>query len=247
MEIPQQRQRSDRPPHRPTAGSTEFAADLGKLARTLQETEEPDAVLKEAVRGAIELLPPVVAGSVTLPAGPERVDVKAASSELAMRIGAVLTDLGEGPSLDALASRQTVRAARLADDERWPRFAVPVLELGVTGVLCLPLYVDDRTLGVLNLYTLDPDGFTAEDEQAGQALAIQAAVAYAWAQRTEQLLTAVETRDLIGEAVGLLMERYSIGADRALGMLRQCAHQSDRDVVDAAHELIRDAETGFRH
>jgi AmiR/NasT family two-component response regulator len=69
-------------------------------------------------------------------------------------------------------------------------------------------------------------------------------VAYAGAQRTENLLAALETRDQIGQAVGLLMERYSITSERAFGTLVRFSRQTNRKLRDVAAELISDAEAG---
>ena len=75
-------------------------------------------------------------------------------------------------------------------------------------------------------------------------LAAQAAVAYSGAQRAENLLAALETRDLIGQAVGLLMERYSITAGRSFETLVRFSRQTNRKLRDVAAELVRDAEAG---
>ena len=111
-------------------------------------------------------------------------------------------------------------------------------------MLAFPMFVKGDSLCALNLYAHEVEAFTNESEHVGRLLAAQAAVAYSGAQRAENLLAAIETRDLIGQAVGLLMERYSITASRSFDTLVRYSRQTNRKLRDVAAELVRDAEAG---
>jgi transcriptional regulator with GAF, ATPase, and Fis domain len=227
------------------SGHDALAHELSELARDLHQADDPDDVLREVVQAAIELVPGTQAGSVTALVGGKRVEHKAASSPLPARIDAVMTEYGEGPCLDALLhQRWIVRVDDMRREVRWPRFAPRAAELGALSMLAFPMFVKDDCLCALNLYADAADAFTDESEHVGRLLAAHAAVAYSGAQREENLLAAIETRDLIGQAVGLLMERYMITSDRAFSTLVRFSRQSNRKLRDVATELIRDAEAG---
>ncbi|MEU4291723.1 GAF and ANTAR domain-containing protein [Kribbella sp. NPDC026596] len=227
------------------SGPDQLAHELSELARDLHQADDPDDVLREVVQAAIELVPGAQAGSVTALVGGKRVEHKAESSPLPARIDAVMTEYGEGPCLDALLhARGIVRVDDMRREVRWPRFAPRAAELGALSVLAFPLFVKDDRLCALNLYADAAGAFTDESEHVGRLLAAHAAVAYSGAQREENLLAAIETRDLIGQAVGLLMERYTITSDRSFNTLIRFSRQSNRKLRDVATELIRDAEAG---
>ncbi|TDO48449.1 GAF domain-containing protein [Kribbella sp. VKM Ac-2527] len=226
------------------AGPDQLAHDLSELARDLHHADDPDDVLREVVQAAIDLVPGTQDGSVTELVGRRRFEHKAASGSLPARVDTVMSELQEGPCLDAVLQRRIIRVDDMRSDERWPRFAPRAAELGALSMLAFPMVVKDDSLCALNLYAETADAFTDESEHVGRLLAAHAAVAYSGAQREENLLAAIETRDLIGQAVGLLMERYSITSDRSFTTLVRFSRQSNRKLRDVAAELIRDAEAG---
>jgi len=224
----------------------QLADELSDLARGLYHADAPDDVLREAVQAAIDLVPGAEAGSVTALVGGKHVEHKAESSTLPARVDSVMSELDQGPCLDALLLRRIIRVDDMSRETRWPDFAPRAAELGARSMLAFPMFVEDDSLCALNLYADQAHAFTDESEHVGRLLAAHAAVAYSGAQREEHLLAAIETRDLIGQAVGLLMERYSISADRGFGTLVRFSRQSNRKLRDVATELIRDAEAGAR-
>ncbi|TWD72003.1 GAF domain-containing protein [Kribbella amoyensis] len=228
------------------AGPDALAHKLSEMARSLHEAEDPGEVLREAVQAAIDLVPGAWEGSVTEVAGRGRVQHKAASGPLPARVDAIMSEVREGPCLDALTERKVIRVDDLRLEERWRRFTPRAVEAGALSMLAFPMIVDEDTLCALNLYGAEPGAFTDESVDVGRLLAAHAAIAYAGAQREENLLAAIETRDLIGQAVGLLMERYSIGTNPAFSTLVRFSRQSNRKLRDVAAELIRDAEAGAR-
>ena len=222
-----------------------LAHALSELARELHDADDPDAVLREVVQAAMDLVPGAEAGSVTALVGGNRVEHKAESGVLPARVDAVMSEVDEGPCLDALLHQgRIIRVDDMRREVRWPRFAPRAAELGALSVLAFPMFVKDDSLCALNLYAQEANAFTDESEHVGRLLAAHAAVAYAGAQREENLLAAIETRDLIGQAVGLLMERYSITSGRAFDTLIRFSRQTNRKLRDVATELIRDAEAG---
>jgi hypothetical protein len=133
---------------------------------------------------------------------------------------------------------QTVLVADTRTDQRWPAWAKRVRELGVRSVLDVPMNVSRRTVGVLGLYSTRIDAFDTDDEAISQILARHAAVALASARHEEALAKAVDARKLVGQAMGILMERYRIDGDQAFAVLRRYSQSTNTKLHLIAQELI---------
>jgi transcriptional regulator with GAF, ATPase, and Fis domain len=156
---------------------------------------------------------------------------------------------GEGPCLDAIAQRIMLYADDLALDARWPRFGPQASVLGVRSVLALPLAAEG-CVGALNLYARYPAAFGVHDRARGvilaslASLAISAALSHEdWDRRTEHLQAALVTREVIGQAQGILMERERISAAQAFDILRRASQHLNRKLRDVAQDLV---DTGTR-
>jgi GAF domain-containing protein len=148
-------------------------------------------------------------------------------------------DTGEGPCLDALYECRTVRLPDLDAEPRWPKFAAQAREVGLASMLAMQLYVHDEDLGALNLHSTHRDAFGDESEQIGLLFAAHAAVALAGAQNEEHLYTALSHRDVIGQAKGILMERYKIDAQDAFRLLVVASQNTNIKLYDVAEYLVR--------
>ena len=126
----------------------------------------------------------------------------------------------------------------MAHEQRWPRFAAAAGEAGAASMLSFQLYVEKDNLGALNLYSYRPNAFDDESEQVGLMFASHAAVAFADAQKIDQLNHKAAPRDLIGQAKGILMERYNISSDRAFAVLVRVSQHNNRKLRDVAEELV---------
>ena len=235
-------------PDLPADGRTgTLAAQLSEAARELQRAQDdPEATLREVVKSAIVLIPGAEEASITEVAGRKSLESRAASSELPERVDAVMLEVGEGPCLDALFEERIVRVPEMATEQRWPRFAPAAVQLGAHSMLSFQLRVEGDNLGSLNLYASKPRAFTDESEHIGAVFATHAAIGYASAKQLDQLNDALQTRDLIGQAVGILMERYSITSDRAFATLIRISQQSNRKLRDLAAELVGATEFAVR-
>ncbi|WP_019816046.1 GAF and ANTAR domain-containing protein [Saccharomonospora saliphila] len=166
----------------------------------------------------------------------------AASSTLTATLEQVQRDLGEGPSMDPRTTRPH-RAGDLASDPRWPRFAEAATERGVVSMLALPLFTTNAWLGMLTLFSAEPHAFDGETEHLAELFAAQAAVAIAGVNRTERMRAALTTRDVIGTAKGILMQRHQLDAEAAFALLVRASRHTDRTLRDVAEWLVtgRDA------
>lgn len=159
---------------------------------------------------------------------------------------------GEGPCLDAITQNTAVYADDLAADPRWPRFCPQVAARGMRSVLALPLPANGTppALGALNLYSRYPRAFGVIDRGRGIFLAALAARALATARmhedderRAANLLAALGTREMIGQAQGILMERERITAGQAFDILRRASQHLNRKLREIAQDLVETGET----
>jgi GAF domain-containing protein len=145
----------------------------------------------------------------------------------------------EGPCLDAIWQEETIQVPQLADERRWPTWAPQVVaELGIRSMLCLQLFTSARSLGALNLYSTTPAAFDAEDVRTATSLAANIAVAVAAAQGADDVRLASLDRIIVGQAQGILMERFALAPDRAFHVLSQVAGDQRVPLQQVASDLV---------
>jgi GAF domain-containing protein len=215
-----------------------LADQLSALARTMQHEADLQGTLGAIVRAAVVTVPGAEHASLSAVRERRRVVTQAATGELARAVDQAQYDTGQGPCLDALYRRQTVRVHEFRHETRWPEFVGRVRALAVGSMLAVQLYVDGDDLGALNLLAGEPESFTGESEHVALLFASHAAVAMAHAEQRDHLTTALSTRDLTGQAKGILMERYKVTAPQAFAMLVRISSITNRRLVDIAEELV---------
>ncbi len=221
--------------------SDDLARVLAQFARDVQRQDDRSAVLDTVVACALRTVPGAQEGSISLVIGRRRVVSQAASSRLPERVDALQEEVEEGPCLETAFEQHTVLVPDLATDPRWPRFSARAAELGVRSMLSFQLYVEGDNLGALNLFSRAPDGFDARSVLVGELFAAHAAVAYSAAQRESALERALASRELVGQAQGILMERGRLTADQAFVALQRASQDGNVKLAEVARRLV---ETG---
>ena len=222
--------------------AVELGTRLGNIARELQHENDPDSVLAGIVHAALELVPHAADASISLVTGRHGIDSRAASSDLPRRVDALQNDTGQGPCLDASYEDLVVSVPDLSTDRRWPAFSKAAFDAGARSMLSFPLFVNGDRLGALNLFGKDVGVFDAESERIGAMVAAHAAVALAGSQQVSQLVRALDTRDLIGQAKGILMERYKITAQEAFLLLSRASSDMNVKLREVAEDLTVSGE-----
>jgi transcriptional regulator with GAF, ATPase, and Fis domain len=155
---------------------------------------------------------------------------------------------GEGPCLEAVAQQVIVYAEDLGSDQRWPQFCPEAKAAGIRSVLALPL-ADEARRGALNLYARYPSAFGVVDRGKAVILTSLATLALSAAhlheneeRRAENLHLALRTRELIGQAEGILMQRERINADEAFDILRRASQHLNRKLREVAQDLVDTGE-----
>jgi transcriptional regulator with GAF, ATPase, and Fis domain len=229
---------------RPASGDTgeiveqdALAIQMGELARSLQQEATLRDTLTGIVAAAVDSVPGAQYAGISEVRGRREIDTSVWTDQLVRATDAVQYETGQGPCLNAIRTQRTVRVPDMANEDRWPEFTTRAVQLGVGSMLSFQLYVVGDNLGALNLYNRNADAFDDESEHVGLLFASHAAVAMAGAQRNEHLTRAVETRDLIGQAKGILMERHKLTAEQAFMLLVRASQLTHTKLRDIAEQL----------
>jgi transcriptional regulator with GAF, ATPase, and Fis domain len=215
------------------------------LHRTMQELTERfahptdiDATLRGVTVSAVDLIDDVESADVLLVAGPDLFKSIAATSQLAVEMDDFQKRFREGPCLDAAIGNPMVLCNDLREDSRWPSFAKAAVAAGVHSLMSFQLYTHNARMGALNLFGLEPDTFTAENEAVGAMLATHAATALIADDKQLQFQSALASRDVIGQAKGMIMERFDVDAVRAFELLRSLSQNSNTPLAVVAEEIV---------
>jgi GAF domain-containing protein len=148
-------------------------------------------------------------------------------------------DCQDGPAIDAANGRRMVRVTDLAVETRWPRFtAAAAAQTAVRSMICYPLYTHVHPWGALMLLSDRPNVLGADSQQAGEILATHMALTLEAVHHDRHYRSALGSRDIIGQAKGMLMERFDVDALAAFALLTRLAEESHRPVVVVAKELL---------
>lgn len=218
---------------------------LAHAARRLAATRSLEDAGEEVVRAATSAVPGFTSAALVVGDADGSHAVVAASDETARALATFQLHLEQGPLALALESGRTVQTPDTRRDTRWPRLARSLLVRATAPVvaqLSTPLVAGGRVLGALDLSAPVP-GLPAEPwVRAAELLATQAAMVLERLQVEAQLASAVDSRTVIGQAVGLLMERLQVGREEAVELLKQHSSTSNTRVRALADELVAEAD-----
>ena len=218
----------------------EFNRELAAAAREMQDEDSSRQAMERAVVIATEILPGCDAAGVCVVYRGERVDTHATSNDALRQVDALQHELKQGPCLDALRQHDTVHSHDLSIDERWPRWGPEVAgRLGLFSIVSYRLFSTGDDLGALNLYGRTRSAFSTDDVHDGIALAAHVGVALAGAQAVENLEKALGGRTVIGQATGIVMERFDLSADRAFGVLSRLSQQRNEKIRKLAEQIVQ--------
>lgn len=217
---------------------TRLASTFAGVARKLLAEQDLDSILRGIVAVAVAEVGACESAGIELV---EKRVVRpiAPSSEMAAHIAQIQNEVGEGPCLSAIQEHETFRTADLEHDARWPKFAVRAsAETDVRSILGFRLFAEEDTMGALNLYSSRTAAFDERAVAIGSILAAHAAIAMSTARERDYMHTALENRDTIGQAKGILMHRDGIDADEAFEVLREASQRLNQKLREVADQVI---------
>jgi GAF domain-containing protein len=228
--------------------TSELALDFSQTARVLFGAGDVGETLSQVAKLAVVTIEACeFAGIFLVKRG--GLESTAHTDPLVLELDELQRRFGEGPCLDAVTHGVTLYADELSDDPRWSEFGPEAMARGIRSVLAVPL-LGDGTLGALNLYARFRQAFGVVDRARGLLLAAMGGLAASAARthedearRAENLQAALVTRELIGQAQGILIERERITADQAFGILRQASQHLNIKLREVAQNLV---DTGER-
>jgi transcriptional regulator with GAF, ATPase, and Fis domain len=144
----------------------------------------------------------------------------------------------QGPCLEAAVADSVVRSPDLHEEHRWPAFVGAAIELGVRSMVSFQLYTRHDGAGALNLMSTKAHAFDIHAETALAMLATHAAISLIAAEKETQFQSALASRDLIGQAKGMLMERFNLDAGRAFALLAKLSQDTNIPVRTVAQRIV---------
>lgn len=217
--------------------SSMSASSFAEIARLLEAEPSFEATLDQIVELAQQSIACDHAG-ITLLHARRRVETAAATSPVVEKADALQYELGEGPCLQAIWSHDTFIVDDMEHDPRWPTWGPEAASIGLRSILAIRLFTQGETHGALNLYAETPRRYDEEDVAVGHIFATHSSVALAAARQEEHLRKAIDARHVIGQAQGILMERFNINADRAFNVLRRYSQNRNVKLRTVAEEVI---------
>ncbi|HEU4362525.1 MAG TPA: GAF and ANTAR domain-containing protein, partial [Mycobacterium sp.] len=196
--------------------------DVEELVRRLDRRPGPetDTVLDELVAGSLSHLPNAAHAGITIAAQDGSVRSVAATDRSPALLDEIQQRRQEGPCLTAAWTHQMIRVDDVEAELRWPGFCRDViLETPVRSILAFQLFTTGETTGALNFHAERPYAFDDDAVETGLALATHVALAWHMIRRDDQFRSALASRDVIGQAKGMIMERFDINAVQAFELL----------------------------
>lgn len=212
---------------------------LVSASRRLAQSLKPGdllSTLESITRAAVDVLD-VAGASISMLHDDGRMESFAQTDKTILEVDRIQATLQEGPCYTAAADGRTVLAPHIAEDDRFPRYAPEVVSHGIEAQAGLPVFETTHIQGALNLYSRDPSAFE-ELSALEELFASQATMVVAYAQELAGLQEAIRTRQLIGQAVGMIMERYHLSAEHAFAFLSRLSQQRNVKVRDLAQEFL---------
>jgi GAF domain-containing protein len=212
--------------------------EFARIAQALRAAPTPTRTAEEIVNYVCRQLNASHAG-LTLIRARRRLETIAPTDPLVEQADQLQYELDEGPCRDSSWHRETLISTDLATDQRWPRWAGKVRALGVASMLAVELTdVHDRRIGSINVYWTQPREVTADDVAFANIFARHAAIALSRSLDEAGLHVALDSRKLIGQAQGMLMERYGLDEPRAFEVLRRYSQDHNLKLRHVAEHLI---------
>lgn len=221
---------------------------FSEIAKRVHSSEDYEETMFRITETAVSAIGGCAAASLSMieKAGPPV--THAATDRLARDGDDIQYAEGEGPCLDAAMKQRWVYTPRMADDPRWPRSSARLAgELGVASMFSCRLALDaapNQTLGGLNLYSRSVDGFADEDQMMAILLSSLGAVVVDASRQQLNLRAAIESRQAIGEAIGILRAQGDMDSDEAFRMLSQASQRMNIKLHQLARRISERSRSG---
>ena len=214
-----------------------LAQRMTETARSITRQTSVEELLNHIVSSAALNIPGVEHAGISL-SDRRGIRTAAATDDLVFEADRLQYALGEGPCVDTINGQPQALVNNLAVDDRWPAYAPRAVKLGLRSQLGVELYRQDGTVAALNLYSRRTAAFDWDTVDIAHLFATYAAAAMGKVLTESQLQAALESRKVIGQAIGILMERYQLDEQRAFAFLTRLSQSGNVKVRVLAAELV---------
>jgi len=222
----------------------ELAALLAQLGAVMLSTETIGTTVELVTSLAVQTIPGTAGAGVSLVDARVKRSV-APSHAIVERADQLQYELDDGPCLTAARDRVTVRIDDMTDEPRWPSWTAAVRDVGVRSMLSVPLVAGGAGIGAIKVYSSQPSAYEGRAEHVLELFARQAAILLANAQTltdarqvNTQLTDALQSRDVIGQAKGILLARGAVDDRAAFAMLVNASQQANTKLHAVARQLV---------
>jgi GAF domain-containing protein len=235
----------------PVNDSGEVDATHLRIAQIVQDLygrpdSDSDTVIAELAEHAAVEIPGAEYAGVTVTRNGKQIDTPATTHKWPLLLDEIQQRHGEGPCLTAAWEEKIIHVADLTTDERFPLYARDALtETPIRSVMAFQMWIAGEQMGALNVYAETAHAFGPQTREIGLVFASHSSVAWNAARRDEQFKRALTSRDVIGQAKGMLMERYGVNAIQAFDLLRKLSQDSNTPLIQIAADLIEKQQSSI--
>jgi GAF domain-containing protein len=235
----------------PVNDSGEVDATHLRIAQIVQDLygrpdTDSDTVIAELAEHAAVEIPGAEYAGVTVTRNAKQIDTPATTHKWPLLLDEIQQRHGEGPCLTAAWEEKIIHVADLTTDERFPLYARDALtETPIRSVMAFQMWIAGEQMGALNVYAETAHAFGPQTREIGLVFASHSSVAWNAARRDEQFKRALTSRDVIGQAKGMLMERYGVNAIQAFDLLRKLSQDSNTPLIQIAADLIEKQQSSI--
>lgn len=228
-----------------TSTSTRVAAAISLAVDTMHKPQ----TLTERLEAIVQVAPATVPGidevSISLRHRTGPPQTRAASSELVRELDLVQYETQEGPCYEAMLAPGIMLVPSVRQEQRWPGYIARALEAGVTAQMAVHLTDEAGIWAALNLYSTSREGLDPEAPGLAELFARHAGLALGRVYAEENLTNALASRKAIGQAIGIVMERYQLSESSAFAFLARVSQTGNIKLRDVAQELITQTDTRY--
>lgn len=223
----------------------ELSGAIGRIRRLLLTEEKVDAAVHRLARAIKDSVPGTIGAGVSVLDSQGRRTSHGATDRVVEETDALQYELGEGPCLTAWAAEESILVEDVRTDDRWPRWSAAVQGLPIRSVVSAALVADKESVGALKVYAALPFAYTPATVRLLEQFAAPAATLLSHIQASElpqhisdDLHAALESRDMVNRACGILMQRHGVGHERALEELMRRARRRRMSLAEASVQVI---------
>lgn len=227
--------------------SHQIARALTEAARSINSPTSVEETLDAIAREALRSVPGFNHVGISVSHRDGTIETKAATDPLVWELDELQYSVGEGPCLESVHSTPVVVVECAQHEQRWPRFIPRAVQKGLRAQLGVRLFTEAGTLGGLNLYSTESETVHRDAVQVAELFASHAAIALGRARYEHDLNEALASRKVIGQAIGIIMERYQISEDKAFQFLVRASSTSNTKLRVVAQEVVSTADQKFNH